>query len=220
MNLKKESAISLISLVVTIIVLLILAGITINLISGSEGIVGRTESAVKKHEEASTLENTILNDYETKIKEYSNDESTEEITINKAQYQQLLQDIEKIKNSNDTQVYMGTVLKNSVDKETEVIVNTYTFPKDGRVLVNGFVEEEIIQTVGLYKVGLKIKEKDSNTYSYLSSNAMYLPSVGWTYIPQSCSEIINVKEGDTIEMYIWFSGKANFTHNELKVTYF
>ena len=50
MNLKKESAISLISLVVTIIVLLILAGISLNLIIGNKGIIEKSETAVKETE--------------------------------------------------------------------------------------------------------------------------------------------------------------------------
>lgn len=56
-NLKdKKNGITLVSLVVTIIILLILAGISISLISGSEGILGRATGAVDKNEEATATE--------------------------------------------------------------------------------------------------------------------------------------------------------------------
>ena len=45
---SKEQGITLISLVVTIIILLILAGVTIGLISGSDGILGRATASVDK----------------------------------------------------------------------------------------------------------------------------------------------------------------------------
>lgn len=57
---KKEMGITLVSLVVTIILLLILAGVTLALISGSEGILGRTTKAVEKHKIAEIKEKVEL----------------------------------------------------------------------------------------------------------------------------------------------------------------
>lgn len=45
---QKNYGITLISLIVTIIILLILAGISIGLISGSDGILGRATASVDK----------------------------------------------------------------------------------------------------------------------------------------------------------------------------
>ena len=48
--------ITLVALVITIIVLLILAGVTINMVLGDEGIIGKAELASKKQEEVSQKE--------------------------------------------------------------------------------------------------------------------------------------------------------------------
>ena len=53
---KENKGITLIALVVTIIVLLILAGISINALAGQNGILNRTTSAKQKTEEAQAQE--------------------------------------------------------------------------------------------------------------------------------------------------------------------
>ena len=57
---EKNQGITLIALIVTIIVLLILAGITLSLVAGSDGILSRATNAVDKHEIASIKENVEL----------------------------------------------------------------------------------------------------------------------------------------------------------------
>ena len=75
-NLKEElkfgkRGITLIALVVTIIVLLILAGVTIAILTGDNGILTRAAEAKNKTEQAQKDEENILNDYEDKINEYA-----------------------------------------------------------------------------------------------------------------------------------------------------
>ncbi len=65
---SKEQGITLISLVVTIIILLILAGVTIGLISGSDGILGRATASVDKTHMESAKEQVTL-----KIGEYQSE---------------------------------------------------------------------------------------------------------------------------------------------------
>ena len=55
-NLKNESGITLIALVVTIILLLILAGVTISMLTGENGILNRAREAKKKTETANEKE--------------------------------------------------------------------------------------------------------------------------------------------------------------------
>lgn len=62
---KKMKGITLISLIVTIIILLILAGISIALISGSNGILGRATASIDKTNIESAKEQVTL-----KIGEY------------------------------------------------------------------------------------------------------------------------------------------------------
>ena len=62
MNTKKKNArgITLIALVITIIVLLILAGVTINALSGKNGIITKSKEAKIKTEKSKTIEKINL----------------------------------------------------------------------------------------------------------------------------------------------------------------
>ena len=86
---KENRGIALVVVMITIIVLLILAGITINLITGNGEILGRAESAVQKHKESSSLENTT---------------SKEQIVLDKNQYNNLLSRIESLENQDTEEI--------------------------------------------------------------------------------------------------------------------
>ena len=60
MNKKKEKGITLIALVITIIVLLILAGVTISALSGDNGILTRAKEAKEKTEKENIIEQVNL----------------------------------------------------------------------------------------------------------------------------------------------------------------
>ena len=60
---KKEKGITLVALVVTIIVLLILAGVAISLTIGQNGIFTRAQNATQRWDEASTNEAEQMNDF-------------------------------------------------------------------------------------------------------------------------------------------------------------
>jgi len=49
---RKENGVTLVALVITIIVLLILAGVTISMVMGDDGILGNAESAAKDYSNA------------------------------------------------------------------------------------------------------------------------------------------------------------------------
>ncbi len=57
---KKERGITLVALVVTVVVLLILAGVSISLILGNKGIITMTKKAKENHEAAGATENTQM----------------------------------------------------------------------------------------------------------------------------------------------------------------
>ena len=67
---KNEIGITLIALVITVIVLLILAGVTIATLTGDNGILTRVQEAKEETEQAQKDEENILNSYEDKINEY------------------------------------------------------------------------------------------------------------------------------------------------------
>ena len=54
---KTQKGITLIALVITIIVLLILAGVTINMVLGDDGIIQNAQQASMQEEKSSDLEN-------------------------------------------------------------------------------------------------------------------------------------------------------------------
>ena len=64
--LKKQKGITLVALVITMVVLLILAGVSINLVLGDNGIVKKAQEAQTKSAEASQNDLTSM-DYRFKI---------------------------------------------------------------------------------------------------------------------------------------------------------
>ena len=64
---KNNKGITLIALMVTVIVLLILAGITIAALTDDSGVITRAENAKNVHIEGEQLENNTLQDYENLI---------------------------------------------------------------------------------------------------------------------------------------------------------
>lgn len=65
---KNQKAITLVALVITIIIILILAGISINLIQGNDGIISKTKKAKEIYEKLEKEELEVLNQIE---KQYS-----------------------------------------------------------------------------------------------------------------------------------------------------
>ena len=82
---KQDKAITLIALVITIIVLLILAGITVAELSNN-GLFVRTQIAKEKYDNSMDIENGILDDYEKEISK----NTRETVTISKEDYDKLM----------------------------------------------------------------------------------------------------------------------------------
>ena len=77
---KEKKGITLIALVITIIVLLILAGISISMLTGNNGILTRAQEAKNKTEEAEKEEKDKLGDMEDIINEYATGITVEQVT--------------------------------------------------------------------------------------------------------------------------------------------
>ena len=69
---KRNNGITLIALVVTIIVLLILAGVSIAMLTGENGILTQARNAKDRTEEARVDEENRISDYEDYISQYAN----------------------------------------------------------------------------------------------------------------------------------------------------
>lgn len=68
---KKERGITLVALVITIVVLLILSGVSIASLSGSNNIFNQAQTAKERYEEDSTATNNMLSEAESVIEQYS-----------------------------------------------------------------------------------------------------------------------------------------------------
>ena len=81
-NKKYEGGITLVALVVTIVILLILAGVSLNLVIGNEGILTRSREAVDKYGKQAENEQQALNDVEDWMDEQFGDTGMKKVTVN------------------------------------------------------------------------------------------------------------------------------------------
>ncbi len=72
---RQNSGITLVALVVTIVILLILAGVSINLVLGENGIITQAKRAKKETNEANQRENQELSDLDARLDELVGDEA-------------------------------------------------------------------------------------------------------------------------------------------------
>lgn len=79
---KANKAITLIALIITIIVLLILAGVIINMILGENGLFNKSKTSVGKYENAQEKENSALSGYEEEMDKYMGESNKTAIISN------------------------------------------------------------------------------------------------------------------------------------------
>lgn len=114
MNLKNKRGITLIALVITIIILLILAGITIVALTGDNGLFARAQQAKETTKNAQEKENFILGSYENGIKNIDN--SSREIEGNSA----IITGVEfEVKNTSST--YIELTISITASNEEDVL---------------------------------------------------------------------------------------------------
>ena len=77
---KETKGITLIALVITIVVLLILAGVVIATLNGNDNIIKNANTAVGKYNEKANEEQGVLDTLEEKLKEYTNGGSSNPTT--------------------------------------------------------------------------------------------------------------------------------------------
>lgn len=69
---KKEKGITLVALVVTIVVLLILAGVSLSLVISNQGILTRSKAAATNYTNAAAEEKAVLQNVETYMNNLNN----------------------------------------------------------------------------------------------------------------------------------------------------
>ena len=105
---NKEKGITLISLVVTIIVLIILAGVSINMLVGDNGIITKVQEAKEETEQAQKDELQDLSSLETAIEESLGNVYNEEKGVN---VPKLAQGMSPIKFTDPTDSEKGTIVE-------------------------------------------------------------------------------------------------------------
>ena len=151
-NYSKQNGITLIALVVTIVVLLILAGVTINALFGDTGIINRAKDAQNKMDQAVENDLNALNELNEWMEEQTNGTTGGNTTLKKYE--------EASKNAD------GTLKENA--KYTDSENATVTIPKGFKVSeVEATEDTDGEQTVS---TGLVIQDADGNEFVWVPVN--------------------------------------------------
>ena len=142
-KMKENKGITLIALVITIIVLLILAGVSLRLVAGNEGILNRAESAVSKSNTESLKEEIELAISELRIAYY---EDKEEFSSADAYIRSKL---------NGKKIPSGTVeLDGDNLKIDGAIIGTYT--ENGVTINNSTSKKSLVSQITAANYGDKV----------------------------------------------------------------
>lgn len=224
---KNERGITLIALVITIIILLILAGVVINIVLGDNGLLKKTSEAVNKYKQAETNEtntlgyldrewDNILNQEETKELENPITENTVVISENKG-YDTLQKFMEDILDGKKTK---GVLIKDVTTEEVTVAQS-----KDVVLDLNGHtITNENNNQIIIVDGTLKLENgKVGGTYTE-KKPPILVNATGKIYIEGA--EIFRDSEaensGETIELYgelYMSSGNINNTNSIAICTY-
>ncbi len=184
-SLKKKNAITLIALVVTIIVLLILAGVTLSFVAGENGILKRATDAVDINEKASIVEEVQLAMTELQMQYYEEYYVDKKITQTQVEYlaEKLTQgsktDNGTIKLEGTEITYTGsngTITKGTFDEMT------------GKITMEGII-------IG----GIGQEPEGNRTYLYREGDKKEALTGGWEILKQQNASA-NLEEYDYIEM--------------------
>mgnify|MGYP004601027187 FL=1 len=81
-KIQKERGITLVALIITVIILLILAGATLNLVIGENGLIKRTKEAKEASNTAQLKEETQFQEYDDYISGQLEQEKSYNINVN------------------------------------------------------------------------------------------------------------------------------------------
>ncbi len=107
-TLNSSKGITLIALVVTIIILIILAGISISMLTGQNGILTRAAEAKEKTEKAQAEEQSALSELESQMNNYQDDGFDKEKGVNRPQ---LASGMTRVMFTNPTSSSNGEIIK-------------------------------------------------------------------------------------------------------------
>ena len=134
---KKEKGITLVALVVTIIILLILAGITITLTLGDKGIINMAKEAGKNYQNAQEYEQTLLGNLTNEATNIIGSDGTQGSA-----------NMGKIRILEQGTIDTGTIASRNYKEITINFQNTYT--KENNAYLWVYKVEELSGTIAIY----------------------------------------------------------------------
>ena len=172
-----NKGITLIALVITIIVLLILAGIAINLTVGQRGILNQAQNAGKTYKEAEIRENVelALLDLRTEVI-FSNQDLTVEYALEKLQEKGVFEEIDK---DQQTGISGGYVITLGYDENGNVIIVDIQPDRVARIIAKIVTKG---YTRGPVEVSVSVKTKGE------SVSSLNIPT-GWTKKSEGVYEV-------------------------------
>ena len=207
---KKEKGITLIALIVTIIVLLILAGVTISLAVSNQGIFNKAKTATRSYKNAATAEEESLAVAENEIDKYipKNDDSkiSEGITYTDSdnKTQTLTKDTAagtKIGTTAvDGQTLAWYLFDVSNDGKTAYLVSTPTYwVPDTTKEVSGAYTPKLVSSYdsNTYAMRQAIQKLANGTNSYSSGSVTYKPSDNTLNYYKSANSLWSAQRGST-----------------------
>ena len=145
-KLKNEKGITLVALVITIIVLLILAGVTLSMVMGESGIFGKANSAKEKTQLSNAEETIKLAVLENQVKSVSGD-----VALTNDQLKE-------------------EIAKKLIEQGYTVSGSTVTYYGDKTIDIENYLEKES-KTYTAYNVGDKVTVGGENFYVIKASSA-------------------------------------------------
>ncbi len=192
MRKRQENGITLIALVITIIVLLILAGVTIAMLTGDNGIISKAMQAKIRTEEAKETEETGLNE----IENYINGKSAEAGVV--------IQDLKSIKSDGTEGEVIGEKVSDGAEGVVPIPSGFYYVggtAKSGTVISDNLADkdkykgQEVVGTnlsgnqfVFIPVNGEDLKYEQDHTYDGKYEYAYTSALSGWTDVSDSWSD--------------------------------
>ena len=167
MEKQRKSGITLIALVITIIILLILAGITINLTVGQRGILNRAQEAGKSYKESEIREKIelVLLDLQTEVI-FHNTDLTVEYALNQLKEKEILEEIDQ---EEQTGIIGDYIITLGNDENGNVIIQDISLDGQARIqakiLTKGY-------TNGLVEIAISVKTNGESVSSIKVAEGM------------------------------------------------
>ena len=193
---KERKGITLVALVITIVILIILATITINFAFGEDGLIQRAEDAKNLTEQATRNEqeslNSLMDEFDDIINGENNENDSDELMT-----------VEEAKNNNSTNFTSTTTIKDDLENRITVPGGFHIASDSGLKVEEGIVIEDSIGNqfvwipVGEYNVSTTINSTGKLTNN-LSRRKM--SSSGATEI-EGDTGMVEEKENKVVTIY-------------------